>query len=285
MIRPKYAFILLSSLVSLQLNAANNWEQLLDKELSKFEIWMGVPHETVEGLPEGTYQSDNVHKGTPMGLDADVKDVFTVIEEDGELVLKVTGEIYGGLSTRSEFENYHMRIQARWGDQKWEPRLNALRDSGILYHCYGEHGSFWNVWKSSLEFQVQETDMGDFIEIAGPKAEVRVSYLEGVKRPRYDPDSEQYAGGYISANPEPDSPHGEWNQLDLFVIGNYAIHVVNGEVVMVVENARKPDGSALVKGQIQLQSEAAEVFYKDFKIRNIADFPAKYRDQVRFKGE
>ncbi|MGC6425187.1 MAG: 3-keto-disaccharide hydrolase [Lentimonas sp.] len=245
---------------------------------------MGVPHATVGGLPEGTYQSDNVHDGTPMGLDADLKNVFSVIEEEGELILKVTGEIYGGLTTLDEFENYHMSIQVRWGDKKWAPRLNALRDSGILYHCHGNHGSFWKVWKSSLEFQVQESDLGDFIPLAGPYADIRLSYIEGVKRPRYDKNSDDYGGGYVSAYPEPDAPHGEWNQLDLYVVGNNAIHVVNGEVVMVVENAKDHHGEPLAKGQIQLQSEAAEVYYKDFKIRPLSVFPEAFSSQVRFRS-
>ncbi|MEM0964960.1 MAG: DUF1080 domain-containing protein [Verrucomicrobiota bacterium] len=264
---------------------ASEWVELFDEDLSNFEIWMGVPHSTVEGLPEGTYQSNDVHNGTPMGLDADVKEVFTVVEEDGDLILRVTGEIYGGLTTIDDFSDYHLSIEMRWGDKKWEPRLNRLRDSGILYHCYGDHGRFWNVWKSSLEYQVQEGDLGDFIALAGPKAEIRTTLLEGVKRPRFDPDSEEYRGGYISAFPEPDAPHGEWNQLDLYVIGNNAIHVANGEVVNVVENARKPDGTPLTSGQIQLQSEAAEVDYRNFRIRPIDEFPEEIRSQVRFKGE
>ncbi|MDP4878460.1 MAG: DUF1080 domain-containing protein, partial [Opitutales bacterium] len=176
-------------------------------------------------------------------------------------------------------------VQVKWGDKKWEPRLNDLRDSGILYHCHGEHGAFWQVWMSSLEYQVQETDMGDFIQIAGPKAEIRTTKLDGVKRLRFDSASETYSSGYISAYPEPDAPHGEWNLLEIYVIGNDAIHVVNGEVVMVVENAVKKDGTPLTSGQIQIQSEAAEVYYKDFKIRSIEDFPEAIRSKVRFKVE
>lgn len=265
--------------------SASEWEHLFDQELSNFEVWMGVPHSTVTGLPEGTYQSDNVHKGEPMGLDADVKQVFQVIEEDGELLLHISGEIYGGLTTLKEYENYHLSMQMKWGDKKWEPRLNALRDNGLLYHCHGEHGAFWQVWKSSLEYQVQETDMGDFIQLAGPRAQIRSTKLDGVKRLRFDPESETYSDGYISAYPEPDVPHGEWNQLDLYVIGNDAIHVVNWEIVMVVEDAVKKDGSPLTRGQIQLQSEAAECFYRDMKIRPIKAFPEALRRNTRFKGE
>jgi hypothetical protein len=141
---------------------------LFDAKLSNFEIWMGIPHSTVTGVPEGTPTSANCHEGMPMGLDNDIKNVFTMIEEDGEPVLHISGEIYGGLTTLKEYENYHLSIKAKWGDKKGDPRLNELLDSGILYHCHGEHGRFWKVWKSSLEGQVQETDLGDFIQISGP---------------------------------------------------------------------------------------------------------------------
>jgi hypothetical protein len=59
----------------------DQWTPLLDKELSNFEVWLGIPHSSVKGLPEGTFQSDDVHKGTPLGLDADVKNVFSVVEK------------------------------------------------------------------------------------------------------------------------------------------------------------------------------------------------------------
>ncbi|MEN8663197.1 MAG: DUF1080 domain-containing protein [Lentimonas sp.] len=253
---------------------------LFDMELSEFEIWMGVPHTTVEGLPEGTYQSDKVTQGTPIGL-ADPKQVFTMVEEDGVPVLKVSGEIYGGLTSHDEFENYHLSVYAKWGDKKWEPRLEKLRDSGLLYHCYGKHGSFWKVWKSSLELQVQETDLGDFIPLAGPKAEVRGIFSD--KRGLYDPNSEEFGGGYVSANPEVDAPHGEWNHIELYAIGNDSVHVVNGSIVMVVENAVKPDGTPLTHGQIQLQSEAAELYYKELTITPIKDFPTFIKEGVQFK--
>ncbi|MEM9411218.1 MAG: family 16 glycoside hydrolase, partial [Planctomycetota bacterium] len=144
------------------------WTELIDKELSQWEIFVGVPHDSVQGLPEGTFQNSDVTKGQPMGL-ANPKNLYSVIEEDDELVLKITGEIYAGLTSKKSFENYHLQTKMRWGEKKWKPRLNQKRDSGILYHCQGKHGAFWNVWKSCLEFQVQESDLGDMITLAGPK--------------------------------------------------------------------------------------------------------------------
>ncbi|MEM1157342.1 MAG: DUF1080 domain-containing protein [Verrucomicrobiota bacterium] len=264
---------------------AGEWEYLLDEDLTKFEIWMGVPHSSVTGLPDGTPQSKQAGQGigVPMGLDNDVKNVFSTIIENGEVVLYITGEIYGGLTTLENYSNYHLSVQFKWGDKKWPPRLNLLRDSGIIYHSYGKQRRFWQVWKSGLEYQVQETDMGDFISIAGPKVQIRVNWNQ--KRARYDKTSDEYASTYTSAYPEPDKPHGEWNSLEIYAVGNTAVHVVNGEVVMVVEEATKANGTPLTEGQIQIQSEAAECYYKDFKIRAIDAFPPEIRAEMRLKGE
>ncbi|MEP1487443.1 MAG: DUF1080 domain-containing protein [Algibacter sp.] len=276
-------------LVTSALNAQKKGKtiELLDADLSHFEKWIGIPHTTVKGLAEGTFQTDKVTKGTPLGLNNDLKNVFTTTTEDGETILNISGEIYGCISTKESYSNYHLSVMFKWGDKKWEPRLDALRDTGILYHAHGEHGSFWNTWKASLEYQVQETDLGDFIPIGGttgkPKVEIRGS--KGEKRNKYNPNSEVYLTkiGYTSAFTEPDAPHGEWNHLEIYVVGNDAVHVVNGKVVMVVENAKKNDGTILNEGQIQIQSEAAESYYKQLTLTGIKKFPKSIRKQVRFK--
>lgn len=266
--------------------------KLFDETLSNFEIWNGVPHMTVNGLPEGTYQSNNVHDGTPLGLNNDIKNVFSTITENGELVLKITGEIYGGLTTKDTYKNYHLSVHFKWGDKKWEPRLDEKRDSGILYHCYGDHGRFWKTWKTCLEYQVQESDLGDFIplggnavtpKVDGPHVDIRGDFKDGKK---FDPNSDVYSkgSGYIQASSEHDAPHGEWNHLEIYVLGNDAVHVVNSEIVMVVENAVNPEtGKALTSGQIQIQSEAAECYYKDLTLTPIKEFPKQIIKNVRFK--
>ena len=70
-----------------------------------------------------------------------------------------------------------------------------------------------------------------------------------------------------------EKPFGEWNTLDLYCFEGKSLHVVNGEVVMILKNSRyvDEDGESipLTKGKIQLQSEAAEVFFKDIRIREI----------------
>lgn len=288
------AFFICTALKTLGQNSETP-KYLLDKHLSNFETWIGVPHSSVAGLPEGTYQSNNVRKGTPLGLNNDIKNVFTTLKQNDTVVLKITGEIYGAIVTKQTYSNYHFKTQFRWGCDKWAPRLDRRKDTGILYHSYGAHGRFWNTWKTSLEFQVQETDLGDFIalsanavqpKIAGPQVQIRGNATAKTKR--YDPEANTYflGKGYVNAALEPQAPHGNWNTLEIYTLNNNAVHVVNGKIVMVVEQAINPETrKPLTGGQIQIQSEAAECYYKNMSITPIDKFPEFITQNVRFKDE
>jgi Domain of Unknown Function (DUF1080) len=258
---------------------------LLDEKLSAWEVFTGVPHETVSvpGIPAST--SRDGQTGTPVGLGDPLK-IFTVVMEDGKPVLHVSGEIYAGLTTREEFENFHFSCQFKWGEKKWEPRLNDKRDSGILYHCTGKHGAFWNVWMRSLECQVQETDTGDFIGLAGAGASVQAKTIPEGKNPPFDPTAPLYTGiGYVAHSPSEEKPRGEWNTVEIYTLGDTSIHVVNGTPNMVLFDAGRWAGDKgfvpLKRGQIQIQSEAAEIFYRDIKIEPISAFPESLRELTK----
>lgn len=252
--------------------AAEQVIDLLDPTLSKWEVFIGVPHESVTGLPAGTFQSKNIIQGTPLGLNNDPKKIFTALTEGGTTVLHISGEIYGCISTKADYSNYHLETDFKWGERKWEPRLKIKRDSGILYHCQGEHGAFWHVWKSCIEFQVQETDLGDLFLLGGPKAQSR--FRTENKKLIFDVTNPwSIATNSIQASPEPDKPHGEWNHLEVYVLGGSAIHIVNGIVVLAINGATDKKGHPLKSGQIQIQSEGAECFYKNTRLTPITSFP------------
>jgi hypothetical protein len=63
----------------------------------------------------------------------------------------------------------------------------------------------------------------------------------------------------------------------LYCHGDTSIHVVNGKVMMILYHNKQMDNgqeSPLIKGKIQIQSEGAEIFYKDIKIQAITKLPA-----------
>jgi len=249
------------------------WRSLLDEKRSDWELWMGVPHQSVVGLPPGTPTSPDGHEGTPLGLNNDPKHVYSITNMDGEPVLHITGEVFGGLTTREAFSNYHLQLEVRWGQKKWEPKLAERRDSGLLFHCQGEHGVFWKVWKKCAEFQVEEGNMGDLFLLGGPAADVRqVAVSNSVffsPVGKLEPAKTRIChleGNFEKAN-------GEWNVLELYTFGQKAVFVVNGHLVNVIENTRINGNAPLVSGQIQIQSEGAEVEYRRIRIQSITEIP------------
>lgn len=260
---------------------SNTWQPLLDTGLSKWEKFIGVPHYTVT-LPFDHPKGDGMN-GTPLGIGNDPLGVFTTYTDaDGTTILKISGEIYGGLTTTQEYGDYHLVAQFKWGEKKYDPRLAQKRDNGILYHCYGGHGAFWNVWMNSQEYQVQEADMGDYFAL-GPMADIAARYdsLENEHDWIYDPAAPLHSFGGTgpgrcrrSVNAE--LPHGQWNKLELICLGDSSIHVVNGKVVLRLKNSRNNNG-ALTKGKIQIQSEGAECYYRGISIQHITSIPEIYR--------
>ena len=84
-----------------------------------------------------------------------------------------------------------------------------------------------------------------------------------------------------------ENPTGEWNDLDLYVIGNSAVHLLNGKVVNVLTGigAKNPTGAPtpVRAGQIQIQSEAAEAEYRRVEICSLAEFPPEIQKIVKIK--
>ena len=62
------------------------------------------------------------------------------------------GVIGGGISTVNSYENYHLRLQMKWGPGN--PWNRTVADSGVLYHAGGEHGLDGDFWMRSIEYQV-----------------------------------------------------------------------------------------------------------------------------------
>ncbi|MES2703918.1 MAG: DUF1080 domain-containing protein [Bacteroidota bacterium] len=264
---------------------ASQWTNLLDDSLARWDKFIGVPYYDVDlpGYPKG----DGMN-GTPIGLNNDPLLVFKVERQDNAPVLHISGQIYGGLSTKEPYGDYHFKTEFKWGERKYAPRLNAKHDNGILYHTYGAHGWFWNVWMASQEFQVQEGDMGDYFAL-GPAIDIRATYktADGETDWIYDTAAPAIHFGHgapagrVRRGANNEKAHGEWNTLELICLGSKSMHIVNGKVVMVLENSRvRTDTSGFVPltaGKIQIQSEGAEAWYRNMQIRQITEIPAEYR--------
>lgn len=265
--------------------AADGWTPLLDKSMSQWETYLSFRHKQgYTGKPPVDEKGEPIQ---PIGYNKNVADVFTMIEENGQPVLRVSGEVYGCVFTKQEFENYHLKLKVRWGAKKWEPRTALLRDSGVLYHSIGEAGAeYWRSWMLSQEFQIMEGHMGDYWAQATSAVDIRAYLPEGnmnpvasERQPFLAIGSGQPYGGFCLRSEDRERPAGQWNELELIAFGDKSLHIVNGTVVMVLRNSRYTDNGRVVpltKGKLQLQSEAAEVFYKEIAIRKITEMPKEY---------
>lgn len=284
------AISLLILSVSLSFIFKSKWVYLLDKDLSQWEIYQSYRHTTEY---KGEIPKDE--KGqpiAPIGYNKNESNVFSVTQENSEPVLRISGEIYGCLFTKQEFENYDLQLQVKWGTQKWDPRKLKLRDAGICYHSVGECGKdYWRTWMLSQEFQIMEGHMGDYWNIANSAIDVRALMPEGTMNPVANHKQPFLALGTGTQYPgfclrtcDNESPEGQWTNLELICFEGKSLHIVNGKVVMVLANSRYREDNKdipLTKGKIQLQSEGAEVFFKNIRIRKIDNLPSEYESYFK----
>jgi hypothetical protein len=218
------------------------------------------------------------------GLNNDPKHVFTIVKDGTENVIRISGEGIGAISTKKEFDNYHLQLMFRWGTLTWGEKKNKKKDSGVLYHSVGPYGADWGAWMRSQEFQVQEGDCGDYWGCAGGMADIpaiKKSDSEYV----YDPAgvlttfrADNTIGRHCIKAADAEKPSGQWNTLDLYCHGDTSVHIMNGKLMMILyHNGQSDKGQVLplTKGKLQIQSEGAEVFYKAIRIQPIAVIPGE----------
>jgi hypothetical protein len=242
------------------------------KNLKGWETYLGPPYDTA-------LQKFN---GRAPALNNDGNHVFSIAKVDGKPALRISGQQFGGISTLESFRNYHLHLQFKWGSMKWPPKKANARDSGLLYHAVGPHAGDGNFWMRSQEFQIQEGDCGDYWGVAGGIADVHAR-PRGEKEFVYDPTAplltfaeKSKVGRHCVKYPDGEKPSGQWNEVDLYCLGDTSVHVVNGVVTMILFNLRLQEGESITplkEGKIQIQSEGSEVFYRDISIEPIKSIP------------
>lgn len=269
--------------------AASDWQQLLDPQLSQWDTYLSYRHQP--GYQGDIPKDAQGQPIAPIGLNTgnDRFKVFTVQQEQGEPVLRVSGEIYGALTSKQQYRNYHLSLQFRWGELKWPPRLQLLKDSGILYHAVGEHGKeYWRSWMLSQEFQIMQGHTGDYWSQASSAIDIRAFLPESImnavadeRQPFLAVGAGEKNQGFVLRKDNHELPDGQWNTLELICFEGQSLHIVNGQVVMVLRNSRYRDEQGqvqpLMQGKLQLQSEAAEVFYRRIQLKSLSRLPAQYQ--------
>jgi len=265
------------------------WTSLWNgRNLDGWTTWIATPDKTV--TVADVKRDETGRYLEPIGPERDPLGIFSVVQIDGRPAIRISGQVFGELRTKTSLQNFHLRLQFRWGDKKWPPRagVDTPRDSGLLYYVHGAPGDGGRVWARSIELQIQEHDVGDLYAI-GSVIAVRAKARRGTSPLLYDydPNGEwtffsqaQGASGRCIKQPDNEKPTGEWNTVELIAFGEDSIHIVNGKVVMRLHGPLDISGAVPVpvtSGPIILQSEGAEVYYRDVEWRPITAIPTEYR--------
>jgi hypothetical protein len=169
---------------------------------------------------------------------ADPAKVFTV--KDGIIVCE--GTPFGYLITDKDYENYELKVQWRWGKKVH----GKIRNSGVFVHVVGPN----KIWPKAVEAQLMADHAGDFWLVDKFKLKVDPK--------RQDPKNERH---YYRMKDHVEKPVGEWNQYEITCKGDSIRLVINGQLVNEGTEAE------LHKGRILLQSEGAEIHFKDVALK------------------
>lgn len=200
----------------------------------------------------------------------------------------------GYLATEAEYENYHVRMEFKWGEKKFKPRMMQRRDAGLLYHIVGSDF----VWPRCIECQIQENDVGDCFTVRGAQVDILGELADAEKKIyRYKSKSDGGTaqtvgdGGIRRVIKSSTNEHDGWNSVEIVVHSDAGSqHIVNGATVFEStalrqlgppEDAGKPHDKdkdppawqPLRRGKIALQAEYSEVFYRNVEIQILDSAP------------
>ncbi|MEO7766691.1 MAG: DUF1080 domain-containing protein, partial [Ferruginibacter sp.] len=179
------------------------------------------------------------------GKNNDPQNVFQF--EDS--LIHVSGQDFAYIITEKKYGNFRLTVEFKWGEKKYPPRENAKRDAGILYHADLYNGD--KIWPRSLEYQVQEGDCGDFW------------MTDSTTIIHHDTLTTRKNAFNVIKIKDAEKPNGQWNEAVVIVRDGNITHLLNGEVV----NTGKLGNTK--EGNIVLQSEGAEIYYRNVKVEEL----------------
>ena len=208
----------------------------------------------------------------------DPRKVFSV--EDG--LLRISGEVNGYLATAKEYRDYHLIAEYKWGTRTYGSQ--TVRNSGILLHAVGPDG-YPSPWMSSIECQIAQGCVGDFIVIRGKGENGSAITVTLTSETMLGPDGRTrwkkggaptvYSGKQFwwskhdpafkedidtRGKDDVESPLGEWTRVECICAGERITIIVNGTTVNECYDAFPS------AGKILLESEGFEILFRKFEL-------------------
>jgi hypothetical protein len=174
-----------------------------------------------------------------------------------------------------DYKDYRLSLEYKWGEKKFPPRLEHVRDAGLLYHVHREIPANW---PASAEAQIQEGDTGDSWAVSAqlssfvdPKTGLYTLPENGGVPVTVGKNGDFQRTRHSRVNEFPG-----WNTVEIIVRGDRATHIVNGVVNMRVSDIKAWDAASnswvkIDHGKIALQAESAELSYRNIRIRALTN--------------
>ncbi|MCV9389276.1 3-keto-disaccharide hydrolase [Reichenbachiella ulvae] len=176
---------------------------------------------------------------------------------------------HGLFYTEKKYSMYSFRFEYKWGDKIMNNFDQFQYDAGLYYHVYND-----KIWPFGLEYQIRydhtknENHTGDYWA-----STVQMQWYADengrAALPKNGGVTQEIKGGEHLAK-IPKVHHaldGEWNQCEVIVMADqYSIHKLNGEIVNYATDFDQKEGV------IGLQSETAEIYYRNLEIREFDQF-------------
>jgi hypothetical protein len=162
----------------------------------------------------------------------------TFMVKDGVLV--ISGKPNGYVRTEKPYANYVLKLEwryARPSDLKEDATFRG--NSGVLVHIAGQD----QIWPKSIEVQLANASAGSIFPVSAQKTGAKTDNRTAVKGAA--------------------KPVGEWNTFEITCKDGAIELVFNGK------NVGKVTGSEPNKGYIALQSEGAEIHFRNVQIKEL----------------
>ena len=175
-------------------------------------------------------------------------------------------ETHGLFYTKKKYSKYIFRFEYKWGTKIGNNFSRWQYDAGCYYHVYDD-----KIWPKGIEYQVRydhtkdKNHTGDFITsntslrwFADKKSETFLLPKDG----GVDMGQQRQKILACSADAKHNALNDKWNQCEIIVMGDqYTIHKLNGQIVNMGTDLSHSEGI------IGLQSETAEIYYRNIEIK------------------
>jgi hypothetical protein len=183
-------------------------------------------------------------KGSPK---PDPKQVWQF--QDGVIIC--SGKPNGYIMTEKEYSNYVFKMKWRF------PADSKGGNSGVLLHCVGND----KIWPLCYEAQLKSGTAGDIWLMADDAGKYPAIDVAADRKDAANKEGRHFFR--IGKDEAIEKKFGEWNEYEITCNDGSITMVINGKKVNEAKNA------AIKKGRIAIQSEGAEIHFKDIVIKEM----------------